>query len=69
MRVAASFQSRIELSRTDARQTGVDAKSIFGVLLLAATQHTEIEITASGEDEAAAVAALAQLIDDRLGEA
>lgn len=47
----------------------MDAKSIFGVLLLAAAQHTEIEIRASGGDEVEAVAALAGLIDDRLGEA
>jgi phosphocarrier protein HPr len=69
VRLASGFESRIELSRTDARQSPVDAKSIFGVLLLAATQHTEIEIKASGGDEVEAVAALAGLIDDRLGEA
>jgi phosphocarrier protein HPr len=68
VRLAASFNSQIELARIDARQSPVDAKSIFGVLLLAAAQHTEIEVTASGEDEAEAVAALCQLIDDRLGE-
>jgi phosphocarrier protein len=54
--------------RADARQRPVDAKSILGVLLLAATQDTVIEITAEGEDAEAAVAALCGLIEDRLGE-
>lgn len=69
VRLASSFRSEIELARTDARHSKVDAKSIFGVLLLAATQNTEIEIIARGEDEREAVAAISRLIDDRLGEA
>lgn len=68
VRLAASFRSEIQLARSDTRHQTVDAKSILGVLLLAATQHTEIEITAEGEDEEAAIAALSQLINDRLGE-
>jgi len=68
VRLAATFRSEIQLVRADARQRPVDAKSILGVLLLAATQDTVIEITAEGEDAEAAVAALCGLIEDRLGE-
>jgi phosphocarrier protein len=68
VRLAATFQSEIQLVRADAPERPVDAKSILGVLLLAATQDTVIEITAEGEDAEAAVAALCGLIDDRLGE-
>jgi len=46
----------------------VDAKSIFGVLLLAATQDTDLEVTAQGEDEMEALDAVCGLIDDYLGE-
>lgn len=68
VRLATTFQSEISLVRTDARQQRVDAKSILGLLLLAATLGTEIEISAEGEDADAAVEALCKLIDDRLGE-
>lgn len=68
VRLATTFESEISLVRTDARQQRVDAKSILGLLLLAATLGTEIEITAEGEDADAAVEALCKLIDDRLGE-
>jgi phosphocarrier protein len=68
VRRAATFQSEIQVARTDSRSQQVDAKSILGVLLLAATQGTEIEVSAEGEDEEAAVDALCKLINDRLGE-
>ncbi len=68
VRLATSFQSEIYLVRTDARQGRVDAKSILGILLLAATPGTEIEISADGVDAEAAVEALCKLVDDRLGE-
>ncbi|MEP7274070.1 MAG: HPr family phosphocarrier protein [Acidobacteriota bacterium] len=68
VRLAATFQSEIQVARTDARSQQADAKSILGLLLLAATQGTEIEVSAQGEDEEAAVDALCKLIDDHLGE-
>lgn len=68
VRLATTFESDICLVRADARQERVDAKSILGLLLLAATIGTEIEISAEGEDAEEAVNALCQLIDDRLGE-
>jgi phosphocarrier protein len=46
----------------------VNAKSIMGVLQLAASQGQQIELWASGEQAEQAVAALGQLIEDRFGE-
>jgi phosphocarrier protein HPr len=40
----------------------VDGKSILGILLLAASQGTRIVLTITGEDEAAAFAAVQDLI-------
>ena len=41
----------------------MDGKSIMGLLLLAASQGTEILVSADGPDEAAAVDALCQLVE------
>jgi len=65
VKLASGFQSRVLIV---ARQKTADAKSIFSVLLLAATQNTEIEVTAEGPDEEAAISALCQLIADKFGE-
>jgi len=46
----------------------VNAKSIMGVLTLAAATGAELVIEADGVDEDAAVEAIAALIDDRFGE-
>ena len=45
-----------------------DAKNILGLLLLAAPQHTEIEMTTEGSDETAAIEALSRLIEEKFGE-
>jgi phosphocarrier protein len=68
VRVANGFRSNIALARADTRRQTADAKSIFSVLLLAATQGTELEVIAEGTDEAAALQALCQLIEDKFGE-
>ena len=68
VRLAAGFRSEIRLTRTDQRGQPADAKSIFNVLLLAATQGTVIEITAHGDDEEQAVLVLFQLIAEKFGE-
>ena len=65
VKLAAGFQSRVLIQ---ARQKTADAKSIFSVLLLAAAQNTEIEITVEGPDEEEAISALCQLIADKFGE-
>jgi phosphotransferase system HPr (HPr) family protein len=68
VRLAGGFRSQVQLTRCDARQKAVDAKSIFGVLMLAATQDTELEIVIEGADEEAAMTALCALIEDKFGE-
>jgi phosphocarrier protein HPr len=62
---ANKYRSRITLGR-DSRS--MDGKSILGILLLAAAQGSVLTVTADGEDEQAAVAALADLIGSRFGE-
>lgn len=68
VRLAGGFRSELRLARCDAREKTADAKSILGVLMLAATQHTVLEINAEGEDEVTAVDALCALIDEKFGE-
>jgi phosphocarrier protein len=46
----------------------VNAKSIMGVMMLAAGQGTRLTIEAQGPDAEAALAALAKLIAERFGE-
>ena len=46
----------------------MDGKSILGILLLAASQGSLLHVSAEGEDEAAAVDALASLVDSGFGE-
>ena len=64
-KLAGSFASDVHLSRNGRR---VNAKSIMGVMMLAAGMGTEIEIEVDGADEAAAMEALRALIDGRFGE-
>ncbi len=46
----------------------VDGKSIMGIMLLAASQGTEIALRIEGEDETEAMQAITALIADRFGE-
>jgi len=62
---ASRFRSRVTAGR-DGRV--MDGKSILGILLLAASQGTAIEVTTEGEDEERAMAALAALVDGGFGE-
>jgi phosphocarrier protein HPr len=68
VRLAGGFRSDIRLARSDALHRTVDAKSIFSVLLLAATQGTMIDITVDGPDEAQAMESLCRLIEENFGE-
>jgi len=63
--VASGFHCDIWLSRSGRR---VNAKSIMGVMMLAAGKGAEVLIEAEGADADAALAALAALIADRFGE-
>ena len=64
-KLAGSFRSEIFLSRNGRR---VNAKSIMGVMMLAAGVGTDVEIETDGEDEQAAMTALVALVDDKFGE-
>jgi phosphocarrier protein len=63
---AAEFDCEVRLLRDERR---VNAKSIMGVLMLAAPVGTELVIECDGPDEAAAAAALVALVEHRFGEA
>jgi len=62
---ASRFRSRVTAGR-DGRV--MDGKSILGILLLAASQGTAIEVTAEGEDEDEAIDALESLVVSGFGE-
>ncbi len=64
-KLAGGFKSEIHLSRNGRR---VNAKSIMGVMMLAAGLGSEIEIEAEGVDEQEAVDALRGLIHTKFGE-
>ena len=63
--VASAFACEVWLSRSGRR---VNAKSIMGVMMLAAGKGTQVRIEAEGADAEAAIAALLKLIAERFGE-
>ena len=65
-KLAGSFQSDVFMARGDRR---INAKSIMGVMMLAAGLGTEVELETVGADEQLAMDALRWLIDDKFGEA
>jgi phosphocarrier protein HPr len=64
-KLASSFESDVALSRNGRR---VNAKSIMGVMMLAAGIGSDVELEANGVDEEKAVKALTELFDDKFGE-
>jgi phosphocarrier protein len=62
---AAKFQSDVHIARNGRR---VNAKSIMGVMMLAAGKGTRVMLETSGPDEEAAMTALCGLIGDYFGE-
>jgi phosphocarrier protein len=62
---AAKFQSEIWIAKNGRR---VNAKSIMGVMMLAAGQGSIVTVDADGPDEAAAIDALGALIESGFGE-
>jgi phosphocarrier protein HPr len=62
---ASRFGSEIHLIK---KNYTVNAKSIMGVMMLAASKGTELEITAEGEDQTEALDGLEKLINERFGE-
>ena len=65
VKLASRFQCSIELVRDG---SAVNGKSIMGVMMLAAEQGARVIVRADGPDEAAAVAALVELIAGGFGE-
>lgn len=63
--LASGFKCEVMLSRNHRR---VNAKSIMGVMMLAAAKGTTISIETSGTDESEAMQALLALINDYFGE-
>jgi phosphocarrier protein len=64
-KLAGGFQSEVFMSRNERR---VNAKSIMGVMMLAAGLGTEVEVETEGPDEQVAMDALLALIDGKFGE-
>jgi phosphocarrier protein len=63
--LAAKFQSEVWLTRNARR---VNAKSIMGVMMLAAGKGSTVLLEAEGTDEQACLDALKALIQDKFGE-
>lgn len=64
-KLAASFRCEVFMKRNDRR---VNAKSIMGVMMLAAGVGSTVEVEADGPDEQAALSAITTLINDKFGE-
>jgi phosphocarrier protein HPr len=64
-KLAGTFKSDVFMSRNDRR---VNAKSIMGVMMLAAGNGSVIELEVDGADEQLALDALTALINDKFGE-
>jgi phosphocarrier protein len=62
---ASRFESEVWVQRGERR---VNAKSIMGVMMLAAAKGSSITIDTDGSDADAALAALLELVADRFGE-
>ncbi|WP_028358125.1 HPr family phosphocarrier protein [Brackiella oedipodis] len=63
--LASQFESEIFISRGEQR---VNAKSIMGVMMLAAGKGTTVVLDAEGNDQAQAIEALTALFNDKFGE-
>jgi phosphocarrier protein HPr len=64
-KLAGSFPCEVWMSRNDRR---VNAKSIMGVMMLAAGLGAQVEVETSGAQEQEAMTALLALINDKFGE-
>ncbi len=62
---ASRFESEVHLSKNDNR---INAKSIMGVMMLAASKGVELQLEIDGADEQVCRDAIVGLINDRFGE-
>jgi phosphocarrier protein len=65
VQVASNFVSTITVDKDG---INANAKSIMGLLLLAAGQGSKVVVRAQGKDAKKAVAEIGKLIEDRFGE-
>lgn len=63
--ISSKFKCDIYIQKGQAQVSG---KSILGVMTLAASKGTTVTVTCKGDDEAAALDAIGDLIADRFGE-
>ncbi len=72
VQTAARFKCEVKIGRVDegagSQASEVNAKSIMGVLMLAAAKGTKVRLSAEGEDAQQAVDALVELIESKFGE-
>ena len=64
-KLAGTFRSDVFMTRNGRR---VNAKSIMGVMMLAAGLGAEVELETEGPDEREALDAIKALVDDKFGE-
>jgi phosphocarrier protein len=64
-KIAGSFPCEVWLSRGDRR---INAKSIMGVMMLAAGIGSTVELETHGEQEEEAMDAIVRLMNDKFGE-
>lgn len=64
-KLASQFKCEVWATRNNRR---VNAKSIMGVMTLAASQGSRIQLETTGDDEVEAMAALVALVEDYFGE-
>ena len=64
-KLAGGFASDVHMSRNGRR---INAKSIMGVMMLAAGLGSEVEIETEGADAEAALDALVAIVNDKFGE-
>jgi phosphocarrier protein HPr len=64
-KLASSFKCEVFMTRNSRR---VNAKSIMGIMMLAAGLGAEVELETEGADEQQATAAITALVNDKFGE-
>ena len=64
-KLASSFKCEVFMTRNSRR---VNAKSIMGIMMLAAGMGSEVELETEGQDEQQASDAIAVLVNDKFGE-
>ncbi len=67
VRVASQYASQIHLSREGISHP-IDAKSILGILMLAASQGVRLVVSIDGQDELEAGEAIRRLFEHKFGE-